>query len=137
MLEYAGLPAIEPDYRRWAAFLKKLERLDEAWTGHLIRLENASAAALPDAQEWKLPLEQLLIYLLYRHLPGALEDGELAGRIAFVALMWHILRTMLGIENSTFANFAELCRLYSSEIEYSDENIGAILEELHRAYPEL
>ena len=58
----------------WVGALLALERLDEAWT-HLLE---GVPAALPEAPaDWEIPLEQLLCYFLYRHLPGAL--GMAAG----------------------------------------------------------
>lgn len=113
----------------WVEFLKGLERLDEAWTERLDAL-CAAPEAKPDAQ-WDVPFEQLLTYLIYRHVPGALEDGRLAERIAFCALMTGLLRALFAaLPDRDAEGLAELCRLFSSEIEYSDENITAILDAL-------
>jgi len=115
----------------WAEFLKTLERLDEAWTDQLNELKNAPKPSLPP--EWAVPFEQLLVYLLYRHLPGAMDDGDLPGRIAFCALITDLMRTLFAAQpNQNEETLIDLTRLYSSEIEYSDENIEAILSELHR-----
>lgn len=108
------------DTVHWAAFLLELERLDPQWEAYLQRLQEPQ---LP-APRWETPLEQLLCYLLYRHLAGALEDGDLQGRVAYCCLMWKLLRHMLRDD------LPELARMYSSEIEYSDENMDAILEEI-------
>ena len=114
----------------WRDFLLSLERLDDAWADIL--------AALPDdppplAGDWDLPFEQLTVYLLFRHLPGALEDGDIVGRARYAVLIAELLRALLAIQPAPSLDaLAELCRLYSSEIEYSDENVGAILDELSR-----
>lgn len=116
----------------WAKFLRTLERLDEAWSDRLKELKNAPKAQL--SKEWDVPFEQLLVYLLYRHLPGAMDDGDLPGRIAFCALITDLMRTLFAAQpNQNEETLIELCRLYSSEIEYSDENIEAILNELQKA----
>jgi len=113
---------------RWAEFLGTLERLDDAWAD---RLNELAASEARPGEEWDIPFEQLLVYLLYRHLPGALDDGELPARIAFAALMTDLLRTLFAAQpQQDEETLIELVRLFSSEIEYSDENIGAILEEL-------
>ena len=113
----------------WAEFLKTLERLDEAWTAQLEILANAQKAGLAD--EWEIPFEQLLTYLLYRHIPGAMDDGRLPERIAFCAMMTELLRTLFAAQPSQNEEILiELARLFSSEIEYSDENIEAILDTL-------
>ena len=120
MLHACGI-SFTVDYAHWAAFLLELERLDETWAQVLQRLHEPEQ---PIDKRWEIPLEQLLVYLLFRHLAGALEDGDVQGRVAYCALMWYLLRRMLRND------LTELARLYSSEIEYSDENLIALLEEI-------
>ena len=119
---------IDLDSAHWAEFLLKLERLDDAWTEWLEKLKSVSKVNL--SAEWDAPFEQLLVYLLYRHIPGGLEDDEWSARIAYCALICTLLRRMFSL-NPTRENLVELARLYSSEIEYSDENIDAILQEIN------
>ena len=123
----SALPEI--DYARWAEFLKGLERMDDSWADRLAALQKAGDAAF---EGWETEFEQLLVYLIWRHLPGALDDGDVEGRAAFCALMWRIMRRMFAVSGGGFEELVEIARLYSSEIEYSDENIGEILAELHR-----
>lgn len=120
MLHACGV-TLAVDYAHWADFLMELERLDERWAQVLQRLYEPEQ---PIDARWEKPLEQLMVYLLFRHLAGALEDGDVQGRVAYCALMWQLLRRMLRDD------LPELARLYSSEIEYSDENLDAILEEI-------
>ena len=126
--EHSGLK-IDADSTHWAEFLMTLERLDDAWADRLNELKSVREVSL--SPKWDIPFEQLLVYLLYRHIPGAMDDGELPARIAFCSLMCRLLRRMFSL-NPTNENLVELARLYSSEIEYSDENIAAILEEINR-----
>ena len=115
----------------WAAFLLTLERLDPAWTDRLTSLQSASAVTDMAASCWDTALEQLLCYLLFRHLPGALEDGMLRERALMCTLLWRVARDMTArMANASLADFCEIARMLSSEIEYSDENIGAILDRL-------
>lgn len=120
MLQACGI-TLPIDYAHWADFLMELERLDESWAQVLQRLYETEQ---PVDDRWETPLEQLMVYLLFRHLAGALEDGGVQGRVTYCALMWQLLRRMLRDD------LCELARLYSSEIEYSDENLDAILEEI-------
>ena len=113
----------------WAALYQSLERLDPQWTEDLKALAARQPAAL-DAG-WDTVSEQLLHYFLYRHLPGALEDGCTAERIAFAVLSVKIIRALLGLtEKPTLADAVEISRRYSAEIEYSDENIDTLLSAL-------
>ena len=120
MLHACGIN-LTVDYAHWAAFLLDLERLDDTWAQVLQRLHEPEQPVSP---LWEIPLEQLMVYLLFRHLAGALEDSDVQGRVAYCALMWQLLRRMLRND------LPELARLYSSEIEYSDENLDALLEEI-------
>ncbi len=130
MLAAAELP-FSYEAPRWAAFLEGLERLDDDWTDRLHRLRSQPEQPLPDAPWLELALEQLMVYLLLRHLPAALEDGDLAGHVLLCAVLWHTIRAMLAREEACSLDaLAELCRLCSSELEYSDENICAILDAL-------
>ena len=123
-----------PDIADWASFLLTLERLDSAWADHLIALQTRPEATAMAAPRWEKPLEQLLCYLLYRHLPGALEDGLLRERALMCTLLWRAARSITArIANATLADFHEIARMLSSEIEYSDENIAAILDRLAQA----
>lgn len=124
MLRMCGVE-MNIDYPHWAEVLLSLERLDAAWDGVLHRLREGAQPVEPC---WELPLEQLMCYLLFRHLPAGLEDGDLQGRVAYCGLIWKLLRRMLRDD------LPELCRLYSSEIEYSDENMDAILEKIRELY---
>ena len=57
--------------------------------------------------------------------------------IAFAALIFRLLRDLCGADmarggRNGLDGLVELARLYSSEIEYSDENLTALLDEIHR-----
>ena len=123
------LPDSAVDWTEWADFLLSLERLDERWADLLTLLPDEPRGALSPALE--IPLEQLMAYLLFRHLPEALEDGDLEGRVRFCALMWRMAaRLCMHLNIADLDAFAELARMYSSEIEYSEENTCAILERI-------
>ncbi|MBQ8494631.1 MAG: flagellin lysine-N-methylase [Clostridia bacterium] len=120
--------AAVPD-RDWAAVYRALERLDESWTPRLAALQLPPP---PLAPEWDVPLEQLAVYFLFRHLPGALEDGRLAERVAFTVLSTQVLQSLFAAGEQSMAALIELARAYSAEIEYSDENVDTLLCRLSR-----
>ena len=76
--------------------------------------------------EWDIPFEQLSVYFAFRHL----QPEQLAKRAAFVALSVKLIAAIFSAEEKTFNGLVELARLYSSEIEYSDENIERILDRI-------
>ena len=113
--------------RNWAAVYRGLERLDPAWDDCLDVL---SARGLSDR-----PLDpfgagaKFCVYLLYRHLPGALEDDDLHGRVAFCVLSTRILMALCAAKpGCTMEDCIEFARMYSAEIEYSEDNIAALLD---------
>ena len=121
-------PGPLPDRKETADFLLTLERLDADWTRLLMALRDAPALPALDEQ-WEIPLEQFLVYLLWRHLPAALEDGMLEERLRFAVWSCRLLGRLTAMQpNADRETFMELCRLYSSEIEYSDENENLILD---------
>ncbi len=120
---------------QWAEIFLRLERLDDTWTQTLCALQNApqeiTAIHLPAKTD--VLFEQLAVYFVYRHLAGALEDGQLSARVAFSVRSVQIIRLLCKLYFSEHGDLpitavAEFARLYSSEIEYSQENMDALLD---------
>lgn len=112
----------------WAQFYAQLEQLDPAWQEKLKLLHRAEKAV---SDKWDTAFEQLLHYFLYRHLPGALYDGCVRERVAFAVLSVRLIRALCGqTEGLQLSDIVEISRMYSAEIEYSDENVDAILSAL-------
>ena len=105
--------------------LSPLERLEDDWGDTLTRLPTAPDEAPP--AELSVAFERLFIYFLYRHLPDALDDDRLPQRIAFAAHSVKVLRLLCAASGNTLDALCDLARRYSSEIEYSDENIDTLL----------
>ncbi|MBQ8554389.1 MAG: flagellin lysine-N-methylase [Clostridia bacterium] len=112
--------------RDWIAVYRALERLDPAWD---VVLDTLREAAPPE--HLSAAFEQFTVYLLYRHLPGALEDSDIPGRVMLCVLSVQMLMALCASrEGCTLADCAELARMYSAEIEYSEDNIAALLDAL-------
>ena len=124
----------------WCSFLLSLERLNETWTDLLNLLQtewvNANLSGF-DAHmhSRQTEYEQFAVYLLYRHLSQAVSPADFSARAAFVAwgyYLLHALGAVLWTKNGTFTfeDQVELARLFSSELEYSEENMDLLLDEL-------
>lgn len=133
LAQWAALPCPVCFDGAWTDFFGTLECLDGHWR-ELLASVRMEPSPLPAGKEWEIAFEQILVYLLQRHIPGALDDGDFTGRIAFVLLAADLLRR-LSADAQCIDDLAELARMYSSEIEYSDENIEAILAQLHARCP--
>ncbi len=124
----------------WCSFLLSLERLDESWTDLLDLLQaewNKANLSGFDVHmhSRQTEYEQFTVYLLYRHLSQAVSPTDLSARVAFVAWGYHLLHALgavLWTKNGTFTfeDQVELARLFSSELEYSEENMDLLLDEL-------
>ena len=110
----------------WVSVYRGLERLDKVWDKLLDRID-VIAKEIPEHLE--LPAEQLLCYFIYRHLSVALDDFMFSERIQFSVLSLYIILSIC--KESSFEAFLEVSRLYSSEIEYSDENVEILLKKLN------
>ena len=127
LLATCGTALPEGGVSEWAKFLLTLERLDKGWTEKLTAL--TEDCPLPIGTPWDIPLEQAGVYFLYRHLPAALEDGDVASKAAFAALSMKLLWSLfVGGGCNSLSELVELARMYSSEIEYSEENLQAVFD---------
>lgn len=121
----------ELGFERWAALFLSLEQLDPVWKEQLLKLK--STVPLPNAElsALEIPFEQLAVYFIYRHLPKAQDETDIKACLGFAVLSVWMIRVLCQVQNADGCSFAELldlARLYSSEIEYSEENTNTILE---------
>ena len=133
LLDTCGTALPEGGPARWADTLLELERLDEAWTDRLNTLKTPVPA--PPGQNITTALEQAAVYFLLRHLPAALEDSDVASKAAFAVFSAEILRSLCArIPNATLDDLVELARMYSSEIEYSEDNLWTLFDWLKQDF---
>ena len=72
--------------------------------------------------------DSIAVYLLYRHFPAA-DDGVkrlIGDAVSLIYALGALQYHQTGAFSLT--DQVELCRLFSSEIEYSDENLVAIMK---------
>ncbi len=114
----------------WVDFFLGLERLDENWTKLLEGLK-ADKFASVDLEEYELPLKNLVVYFLYRHLPSMLFDGDLCSKVKFAVLATAFIHTLAVNSEGVYIDLlCDYARMFSAEIEYSDENLEAVFNEM-------
>lgn len=120
--------------KEWVQLYQSLERLDNAWTNELSLLLNEKTAAPLSEISWEIALEQLLVYFLFRHIAAAEDGDELRPRLAFCLLSVRLISYLASLHRASapfgIADFCDLARMYSSEIEYSQENTDALFNAL-------
>lgn len=118
----------------WVAIFLGLERLDPVWDAFLGSLTSENGeSSLPSALE--IPMEQLLVHLLYRHASISADVEDFRARIAFSVLSCRMIIALCAHHRAihgtcTLEDMAEYVRMYSSEVEYSTDNTDFLLDYL-------
>lgn len=120
----------------WAEFYRNLERLDQSWEDWLNLLQNTDCRE-SILERFGTVFEQLLVYFIYRHVSAAQDEWELTARTLFAVHAADFIAALCAAHQTkngacSLDDIVEIARMYSSEIEYSEENLQAILEELMR-----
>lgn len=98
--------------------LSSLEMLEPDWQTLLQQGETAAPAAVPEAL-----LERIAVYLAFRYLLKAVNDGDLLGRAEFCVF------STLAVERlAAVCGLSEALRRYSCEIEHDEDNLDALLD---------
>lgn len=113
-----------PD-RDYFSLYSSLERLDGVWDNYL---EFLKCDADADLSEFDTAFEQLAVYFLFRHSAEDLSRGILFSLVS-VYIMQRIAAAMKQKNGSlSLDDIIEIARMYSAEIEYSDENEEKIID---------
>ena len=116
-----------PDLADAFEFLSSLERLDPSWENYLAFLKEENA----ELSGYDNELEQLAVYFFLRH--GA-QNPEAGLRFAIysVSVIEKIAAAIKRQKGDLdFDTLADVCRMYSSEIEYSDTNTEEVVNRLN------
>lgn len=129
------IPVVKKPFAQWKQIYLKLERMDSVWEEYVQELDEGKLIDVFCVPEYETVQEQLLGYFFFRHLPDGVYDGSIPERIAFGLLSTYIISLLYdGISKKSGKNdlslWVEIARIYSSEIEYSQENMEALLEML-------
>lgn len=119
-----------------ADFLLTLEMLDPKWGRLLENLkdrESETEKIRLECFDWEFI--NLIVYFLYRHMINCTDSEDLGARICFSIFAFKIIKALCINKYAEegkceFEDLAEFARMFSSEIEYSQENTDAVLEEI-------
>ena len=121
----------EKSISQWAELYLSLERLDDQWTVVMNDLKNTDVENIEISTDFNMAFHNLICYFVYRHLNEFFTEADLM----FIHLSCEIIKALCRMHIRKYEvlhlnNIVEYARMYSSEIEYSDENIEIILQEL-------
>ncbi len=110
-----------------------LERLEESWTKRVEHLYGyAFDGSIFTEEDFSLFFEQLAVYFVFRHLSEAIWDGLYEERIRFALMSCYFIGGLISQireeKGTIYADdMIDIVRQYSSEIEYSEENVESLL----------
>ncbi len=114
------------------AFFENLEYMETDISKILKSYDNCDKTV---EDMFKSEYNRLAVYFVYRHFADALSDGMYVQRLIFAIISVEAIKIMCQAQFKQtgvlgFEHLAEFARIYSAEIEYSDENIEKILERI-------
>jgi len=93
-------------------FYMSLERLDESWENKLEKLKSADGVEIFKREDLQIFFEQLACYFIFRHFRNGAE---------FAILSCWVIGSIISLCDN-LEEMLDVVRMYSSEIEYSEEN---------------
>lgn len=132
VLKLCGAEEITISEKRYADLFSGLEYMEKDWHDILKDIQKEDfLAKLP--KEFDIATEQLVVYFLFRHLAKVLDGETLSSVVSFCVLSTKMI--MYLCEYSLWKNgklsledVAEIARMYSCEVEYSEENTQTLLD---------
>lgn len=129
--EFYGLPLTSPDIKSLIKIYRSLERLDAKWDEFLNIAEEKNYTityilALAD-EKISLPVEKLLCYFTYRYFASA-ESPRAAVKFILQNTLFCLALCLSCCDEPNFEKFSEICRKFSLEVEYSEENVVLLLK---------
>ena len=111
-------------------FLLTLECMDPAWQERIAKADPAVLKEHPVyPPEIEIALEQLMAALIYRHFTRVLDGETVQENLRWIIRMWQVILMAARTENPfRLQELEETVRMYSAEIEYSDENPQLLTE---------
>ena len=135
LCEKFGIDISKRSFKEWIETFLALEIMDGAWKTLLCEAKETGFLQ-EENSSFEIAWEQLLLYFLYRHVSD--PERDVREKIFFSMLSVSVIRALFAYickrdGKSDFDALVELCRLYSSEIEYSEENteiLTAMMEQV-------
>lgn len=138
ILHYCNTEKRTKTLKEWCDILLTLEQLDPSWAELITTLsenyEKADIKRFDDfMQEREYEYEQFAVYIIYRHFANSPDVTQAQTRTRFTAFAYELLHTLGAVIYTQTGDFSfetqvELARLFSSEIEYSDENLYTLFD---------
>ncbi len=107
--------------------LSALEPIDEKWTDYL----DGIIAGYENTEMRKditLYQRNLLIYYIYRYFLKGTFDGEILSKVKLALVSTAVISYLVSREKADFGETVNICKLFSKQTEYSQENMDMLCE---------
>ena len=109
---------------QWLRILDSLEYLN---ADHKALFLQYSSALFPNAENDEYR-KRFLAYFIYRHCTEAVDEEDFCARLSFCLFCERLLASLICAQGAnTLQEVATLASILSEEIEYSDDNTGALM----------
>ena len=132
VLKLCGAEGITIAEKQYTDLFSGLEHMEKGWHDILGDIaETDFSAELPE--EFDTATEQLAVYFLFRHLAKVLDGEPLSSVVSFCILSTKMIMYLceyLLWKNGKLSleDVADIARMYSCEVEYSEENTQTLLD---------
>lgn len=123
----------ERSFGEWIDFYLTLENLDIKWKELLREAKDRKICKniCPNEEKWQIAFEQLAVYFVFRHTADAVFENNLNIRLSFALLSFEMVKNLcLMSKKPSIEMLCDIARMYSAEIEYSEDNIDELIFEL-------
>lgn len=130
LIEICDIDVFELILHNWKSTFLKLERMSDSWTK---RLEATQFLSTVFPEKNADSFERLAYYFIHRHVSAAEDKIDLKSRLLFCFISLAAINSICSsLSDSTneypLELLADVAREYSAEIEYSDDNVNALLD---------
>lgn len=137
--DYKNVP-IEPFLEEVCYIFKDLEVLNDEWLEAFMEFKGLTSGIVSELNNYNNKnienwFENILIYFVHRYFIRATYDGDIVSWTRFIFLGFFTIRGLAALvyQNSGKLELNDIVRaskIYSKEIEHSEENIAYLLEEM-------
>lgn len=124
---YEVLTEDEGDMLSVLKSLTALEPIDEKWTAYL-----ADSISVYGGRKIRTDItlyqRNLLIYYIYRYFLKGIFDGEILSKVKLACVSTAVISYLAAKENADFGGTVNICKLFSKQTEYSQENLDLLCD---------
>ena len=113
----------EADLSEFVSLFSRFEPIDQVWTEKLNSLNGKS----PETNDTYL--SRIFVYFLWRYFMKALFDEDLLSKVCFAAAGCLMISVMA--EDTSLDAYISAAKLYSKEMEYSEDNRDMLMYDLY------